>query len=146
MAYLNYKQKKGVLTMNNLFTMNDITSQFDPQEAQDGKALGILSYLIGLFVLIPYFTEKKNSWVRFHAVQALNLYIICAAATIAISILTSIFGLIPYIGIVFTILLGIVGFAVSICTFILIVLGIIHTAKGQAVEFPVIKNIKIIKK
>ena len=132
--------------MNDLFSMNDITAQFNPQEAQDGKALGILSYLINLLVLIPYFVEKKNNWVRFHVIQALNLYIVSAAAAVAISILTFIFGLIPYVGIVFTILFGLVGFAISVGTLILTVLGIVHTAKGQAIEFPVIKNIKIIKK
>ncbi len=132
--------------MNNLFKFNDRTAEFDATEAFNGKSMGILSYVIGLLVLIPYFLEKSSAWVRFHVVQALNLLILSAIANAGISIISLIFGLIPYIGIVFTALFSIISAVISIAAFVLTIMGIVHTAQGKAVEFPVVKNLKIIKK
>ena len=131
--------------MNDLFKMNERTSEFDPQDAKNAKAMGILSY-IGLLALIPYFTEKNSPWARFHAIQGLNLFIAGTVVNIALTVISSVLGYIPYVGAVFSILLAIVKYAVSLGCSALCIIGIVHAATGRAVELPVIKNIKILNK
>ena len=37
--------------------------------------MGVLSYL-GLLALIPYFSKGQSSFVRFHALQGMNLFLL----------------------------------------------------------------------
>ena len=56
-----------------MFTdLKDTTNEYDKKEIENGKVMAILAYL-GILCLIPYFAEKDNKYVRFHAIQGLNL-------------------------------------------------------------------------
>jgi len=133
---------------------------FDKKEAESGKAMAILSYLAFL-ALIPYFAEKKNKFVRFHAVQGMNLLLIWVAYVIINAIVSAIvtaatvgncvnsyygyygncaagFGAIGIVSIIF----GIIGAAIGVVA----IIGIVNAVTGKMKEVPILGKIKIIKK
>jgi len=116
--------------------VNDHTSEFTKEEIDNGKGMAVLSY-IGILALIPYFVEKNNKFVIFHAKEGLNLFLLSVIAGTISSFLV----LIPLLGLI----LVIVPFAVSIMQIVLMVMGIVNVANGQAKELPVINKFKIIK-
>ena len=117
--------------------MKDRTQEFDAQDAQNNKTMGILAYIF-ILVLVPIFSAKDSKWARFHANQGLVLFIIEVASSI---IFTSLLSRIPYIGWLF----ALIGWLIYVGCVVLSVIGIVNAAKGKAVEFPVIGSIKILK-
>lgn len=67
--------------------VKDESKSFDKKEIESGKGMAILSYILPF---IPYFAEKDNKYVRYHAVQGMNLLIVAIAYSVIYSILTSI--------------------------------------------------------
>jgi len=119
---------------------NNNVENFEKKDIESGKAMAILSYIIPL---IPFFAEKNNKWVRFHAVQGMNLLIVTVGLNIIISIISSIIWRISWS------LWGIFGTITSIINIgitVLCVIGIVNVCKEQAKELPLISKIKIIKK
>jgi len=135
-------------------------------EAEDGKAMAILAY-IGILALIPFFAEKKNKFVRYHAVAGMNLLLIWIAYSIIYGIVMGIvsaatvgscvnsvytagyyggygascaagFGAIGVVGLIF----GLIG----LFFFVLAIMGIVNAATGKTKELPVIGKLKIFKK
>ena len=102
-------------------------------EVDSGKVMAILSYF-GLLVLIPYFSEKNNSFVVFHAKQGLNLLILEVIAVFATSFISSFIYFFSY-----------VSTLVSLAAFVLSIIGIVYAAQGEKKELPVVSQIKIIK-
>ena len=98
--------------------------------------MGILSYLSWL-VLIPLIAAPKSPFARFHANQGLILAII----EIAFSIVLGALSLIPGVGIVFNIILSLLGLVFLLFS----ILGIVNAANGKAKELPVIGKIRLIK-
>lgn len=118
-------------------------STYDKKDIEDGKAMGILAYL-GFLSLIPFFAEKKNKFVVYHAKQGLNLFILTAGAAIAVFILSSIIAYMPILwGLLF--ITSLLSTAVGIFTLVMSILGIIQVVNGKAEELPLIGKIKIIK-
>lgn len=105
--------------------VKDSTKDFSKKDIEDGKLMGIFSYL-GLLALIPFFSEKNNKFVRFHAVQGMNLFII--------EIIVGIVNFIPFI-----------GWLLDVAVAILSIIGIVNVINGEAKELPVVGSIKIIK-
>jgi len=103
------------------------------KEAESGKVLAILAYL-GILVLIPFFSEKDNSFVIFHAKQGLNLFILEIIGYFAASLI----GGILHIS-------GLLSSLVSLMAFVLSLIGIIAVVNGEKKELPLISSIKIIK-
>ena len=120
----------------NLFDTPDHTSEFEEQDIQDNKVMGILAY-IGLLVLVPIFAAKNSKYARFHANQGLVL-LICAAIVLTV---LNILGIIPYVGIVFRI----ISYLASLAVTGLAVFGIVNVARGKAKELPLIGKFKILK-
>lgn len=130
-------------------------AQFDKKEVESGKGMAILSYIIAL---IPYFSEKKNKFVRFHAVQGMNILIVAAAWAILGAIINSIVNAIFcstgygywYSSCWYTfgiedVISWIIGF-ISLGIGIIDLIGLIYAATGKAKEVPIIGKLKIIKK
>ncbi len=113
-------------------------STYDKKDIEDGKAMGILAYL-NFLSLIPFFAEKKNKFVVYHAKQGLNLFILTTGAAIAISILSM-----PIL-LGFLFITPLLSTAVGIFTFVMSILGIIQVINGKTEELPLIGKIKIIK-
>ena len=114
----------------------DRTAEFDPQDAQTNKVMGILAY-IGPLVFVPMFAAKESTLARFHANQGLILFILEMAA----SILGAVFANIPWIGW----LIALPFYAVEVVSVVCAIMGIVAASKGQAKEFPIIGGIKILK-
>ena len=113
------------------------------QGDSDKKIMAALSY-ISILALIPFFTEKNDQWVRFHAVQGMNLLII-SLAVFVITFVGAFFAIIPFIGVIIAGLIGLVASLVSLGLFVLSIIGIVNVVKGEAKELPIISKIKIIK-
>ena len=130
-------------------------------EIESGKGMAILSYF-GLLALIPYFAEKNNKFVRFHAVQGMNLLLIWVAYAVLNGIITSIVWSITAancassiyggsltgcvggggIATIISMLLGLVGLGIGIIA----IIGLVYAIQGKEQEVPVLGKIKIIKK
>lgn len=119
---------------------NNSSSIFTKEEMESGKAMAILSYIIPL---IPYFAEKNNKWVRFHAVQGMNLLIVAIAVNILTSVLFSMLWSISWRlwGILSTL-----SSVVNIGIAVLCVIGIVNVCQEKAKELPLISKVKIFKK
>ena len=134
--------------------------QFTQKEIDDGKAMAIIAYIIAL---IPYFAEKNNKYVRFHAVQGMNILLVAVAWAIVYWIITSIltaalvgncrvsiYGYTTVSGCAanYTTLSVITGALslVSIAIGIISIIGIVNAASGKAKEVPLLGKVKIIKK
>ena len=120
-----------------LFTITDRTAEFEKEDAQQNKVMGILAY-IGILVLVPIFAAKDSKFARFHANQGLVLAIFEAASYLIFSVILS---MIPKIGWLF----GVIGWIISVGLLVLAVLGIVAAARGQAKELPIVGQIKILK-
>ena len=110
---------------------------YSKEEMEKGKAMAILSYIIPL---IPYFAEKENKWVRFHAIEGMNLLIVAVAVNIIISILWSIVGWRLWS------LMSTLSSVINIGITVLCVIGIVNVCQEKEKELPLISKIKIIKK
>lgn len=125
-----------------MFTdLKDYSNEYDKKEIESGKVMAILSYL-GILCLIPYFAEKDNKYVRFHAVQALNLFLLNVIYSVALSMITMLLVFVPVIGPMIALALSLVSYGF----FALCIWGIVNACQDKAKELPVVNQIKIIKK
>jgi len=151
-------EKKTSDNIKGLFNnLEDSTSNFEKKDIESGKAMGVLSYIIPL---IPFFAEKKNKFVVYHAKQGMNLLIVSIAYTILYVILTSVvkvngdcgYGYLgdfaQSLGITCEVTpwwitwpLNIIGLGITI----LVIMGIVYVCQGKAKELPIINKIKIFK-
>ncbi|MCL1877086.1 hypothetical protein FWF74_03580 [Candidatus Saccharibacteria bacterium] len=131
------------------------------KEIEEGKAMAILSY-IGILALISYFAgDKKNKFLRYHAIQGINLMLIGIAYCVVAGIINGIIWAIALSGCnnVGSILAGgcsygnfgwasIVSFIVWIPMIILGILeiiGIVNAVNGKEKEVPILGKFKFIK-
>lgn len=101
---------------------------FDPNDVQANKTMAIIAYII---FLIPLLAAKDSAFARYHTNQGLVLLITVIAANV-------ILGIIPIIG---WLLLPLVNLAL----FVLMILGIVNAANGEAKPLPIIGGISLIK-
>lgn len=123
-------------TLDELNNTKDTTGEFDAQDVQNNKVMGILAYISWL-VLIPLLAAKGSKFARFHVNQGLVL----AITEIAVVFVCGILAGLPLIGWLF----GIVRSLICLACFICAVLGIINAANGRAKELPIVGSIKILK-
>lgn len=123
--------------VNNIMNTADTTSQFDPQDINDNKGMSVLAY-IGILFLIPLLACPNSRFARYHTNQGLVLFLL----EVAIGVVTGIFGIIPIAGLIIGGLISAVG---GIFTLVLMILGIINAAQGQAKELPLIGKITLLK-
>lgn len=123
--------------VNNMMNTADTTSKFDPQDINDNKGMSVLAY-IGILFLIPLLACPNSRFARYHTNQGLVLFLL----ELAIGVVTSIFTFIPVIGPIIGGLLSAVG---GIFTLVLMIMGIINAAQGQAKELPLIGKITLLK-
>jgi uncharacterized membrane protein len=126
------------------------------KEIEAGKSMAILAYIIAL---IPYFAgDKENKFVRFHAVQGMNLLIIAVAYSVAASVINGIvwsatvgscigswgatcgggFG-------ISSIVSAIIGLG-SLTIGVIDIIGLVYAAQGEMKEVPLLGKFKFIKK
>jgi len=119
----------------------------DPKDVQDNKAMAVLSY-ISLLVLVPIFAAKESPYARYHANQGLVLLIFSIANSMLLSILapvaTLLTAILPPVGIIVGILASLPPI-IGVALFVFMIIGIVHAAKGEMKELPLIGKIRILK-
>lgn len=123
--------------VNNMMNTNDTTSQFDPQDINNNKGMSVLAY-IGFLFLVPLLACPNSKFARYHTNQGLVLFLL----EFALGVVTGILGIIPIAGLIIAGLLSAVG---GIFTLVLMIMGIINAAQGQAKELPLIGKITLLK-
>lgn len=116
------------------------------------KLLSILSYL-GVLSLIPYFCCDKSKFVKYHATQGLNLFLVNIIYFIVYYLLSLIKitkKVVTFNGLVgtkrvtpFMIRFPLTTFGVVLC--VISIMGIIYVCLGEKKDLPLVKSIKIIK-
>ena len=111
--------------------------------------MALLSYIVPI---IPYFyKEKDNKFVKFHAKQGMNLFLVLIIYTVVYNILTraiKIGHIMNRGGVVIRMTPWWITFPLSIIGCILAVLdimGIVQVLNGETQELPIIKDLKIFK-
>ena len=123
--------------VNNMMNTNDTTSQFDPQDINNNKGMSVLAY-IGFLFLVPLLACPNSKFARYHTNHGLVLFLL----EFALGVVTGIIGIIPIAGLIIGGLLSAVG---GIFTLVLMIMGIINAAQGQAKELPLIGKITLLK-
>lgn len=121
--------------------VKDTSKDYTKEDKKTGKGYALVSYL-GILCLIPFFCEKENKFVMYHAKQGLNLVIDVAIATVALWLLAIPLLLIPILG---WLLIFLLGFGVNVGAIVLSVIGIVNACKGEAKELPLVNKLRIIK-
>jgi len=124
------------MDLNELMKSEDYTRNYDIQDINANKLMGILAYLWILF-LVPIFTARQSKFAMFHVEQAITLFI---GATV-FGVIT---GIVCGVGILSFILGPIFGL-ISLVFLVLAIIGIVNAANGQAKELPLVGKFKIIK-
>lgn len=114
----------------------DSTKSKETEEVDDDKLMGILAYLF-ILVIIPLVARKNSKFIRFHTNQGLILLIIEIFAVAVCNILS----IIPYVGLVFSIL----GYLIDLACVALAIIGIINVCNKEEKELPVVGKFKILK-
>ena len=90
---------------------------------------GLLCYVLDwISGLIFFLIEQENKFVRFHALQSMVTF----GSITAVIIILSILSLIPYLGVVFSIINGIVG----ALTFVLWIVLMVKAFQGKKYKIP----------
>ena len=110
----------------------DTTSEYDPEDIKNNKAMAILAYF-GILVFIPLFTAKESKYARFHTNQGLVLFV----AEVISQIINQIIKGIPVV--------SLIGAALSIFVFVLFIIGLVNACKDRAKELPIIGGIRFLK-
>lgn len=116
----------------------DTTSDYTPAEIESGKGLGCLSYL-GILVLIPFFAEKGNRFVRYHARQGLVLFLAEVAYWVLLQIVSTIILTVSWRLAFVPMVLSLVGFLFLALS----IIGLVNVFQGKAKEIPLIGKIKL---
>lgn len=103
------------------------------------KVISILDY-IGILWILGLLVEKDNPDVKFHTNQGLVLFLL----DVVVGVVNAVFGFLSFIPVVGT-LLSIVGWALGVACFVLMILGIVNAAQGQRKPLPVIGGITLLK-
>jgi uncharacterized membrane protein len=139
--------------LEKILDTEDTSKDYTKKDKDDNKGLALLSY-IGPLAIIPYFYNKGSKYVKYHAVQGMNLLVVWVAYAILSGLLSFIKitkSCDSYLGI-FTnctkvtpwwikLPLDIIGlflFAIS-------VIGVVYALTGVAKKLPLIDKVTIFK-
>lgn len=115
--------------VNEAFNTADTTSEYDPEDINKNKFMAILCYL-GILIVVPFLVAKESKFVKFHINQGLCL--------IVLAIILAVVGCFPLIG-------GVVEWIGGLVCLILMLMGILNAARGEAKELPLIGRFSLYK-
>jgi uncharacterized membrane protein len=94
-----------------------------------------LSYILGLITGIVFLVlEKDNRYVRFHAAQSIAVSVIIIILSIAVTLVSGVFALIPILGWIVVLVLTM---GLAVLTFVLWLLLMWKAYQGEEWELPV---------
>jgi uncharacterized membrane protein len=117
--------------------VKDSSEKFSKKDIEENKAIAALSYLIPP---VPYFLENKSKWVRYHAIQGMNLFIIFIILSLTVSVINSL------LLFSFPFLKTLLRTSLNVFIMIFVIIGIVNVCNCKAKELPLIKKFKLIKK
>lgn len=111
-------------------------------DVQSSRGIAWLSY-VGLLFLIPMFVKKDSPYCQFHVKEGVTLCACEIALYIVNAIMSAIFNAasLYVLGFIF----GLIVWAAEIFLFVVAIIGIVHAAKGEKVELPLIGKITVLK-
>ena len=107
----------------------------------ENKGMAVISYIF-LLSLISYFAAPNSRYVRFHAIQGINLMIFEGIYAVSVGIVTAAFRFIPFFGV----LVSAAASVLWIGFFVLMIIGIVNAVNGEMKELPIIGKLKIINR
>lgn len=117
--------------------VKDSSEKFSKKDIEENKAMAALSYIIAP---VPYFLENKSKWVRYHAIEGMNLFIIFIIFSLTVSVINS---LLLYH---FPFLKTLLRTVLNVFAMVFAIIGIVNVCNCEAKELPLIKKFKLIKK
>lgn len=135
------EQNGMVAKLTELNNTADTTADFEKDDIEQNKIMGILAYLSWL-VLIPIFAAPKSKFARFHANQGLVLAIVEIGYGILTAVINAVVG---GISVVLGMLVSTILSLISIIFLIFAIIGIVNVANGKAKELPTIGKFRILK-
>lgn len=131
----------------NIFTDGaDHTSEFDPQDIAANKIYGIIA-CFGILFFVPLVAAPQSRYGKFFANQGLLLLITSAIASVASSFISAIFNTLGMLGSIF-VLFSVIGVLLSVVIglipFVLFIIMLINAASGRAKELPIIGRFTLI--
>lgn len=128
---------------------NQSNEEITKSEITEGRNMALLSYIVPV---IPYFyKEKDNRFVKFHARQGMNLFLVLIIYTVVYNILTTAIKVGHTMnrgGVIIKMTPWWITFPLSIIGCVLAVMdimGIVQVLNGETQELPIIKDLKIFK-
>lgn len=116
----------------------------------DGNLAAALGYPIGIIAIICLIMEKENRFVKFHALQAVLLYVGWIVVMIAFWIITIILAVVGVaasaatdsgaIGGIFGSLVGLLGFVVFLAFIAGLIFAAVKAYQGVEFKLPIIGN------
>jgi uncharacterized membrane protein len=104
------------------------------QTGSNETLMGVLAYL-GILSLIPYFMKDQSSFVRYHAVRGLNLFLLELIASVACWI----------IGFALSGVGTLLSWIVSVASLAFTIIGIVNVANHEKKDLPIIGGIQFVK-
>lgn len=122
--------------MNEDYNSKDKTYEFDTMDIERNKVVCAISYL-GFLFFLPLLACKDSPYGKFHANQALVIFI----AEAVVGAVSTVLGALPLLGWAGKIVSALGGLVCLIYA----VLGIVYTLQGKAMQLPFIGAVKIIR-
>lgn len=111
----------------------DYTSKFDEKDRTENKIYAMLPYLLGVFgIIIALLAAKTSEYVKFHVRQSIKLTV-CSALLGILTIPFAVLSLIPLIGVLFRIIVVLIGI-VQVVILILDIVAFAQVCNGKAKE------------
>lgn len=130
----NYNQPKKEVA--------DYTSKFDEKDRSENKIYAMLAYLLGIVgIIIALLAAKKSDYVQFHVRQSIKLTV-CSALLGIIMIPFAVLSLIPFVGIVFGIVVTLIAIA-QLGIYILRIVAFAQVCSGKAKEPAIVGELKM---
>lgn len=145
------EERKDNIFTNDILDTEDTTELYEKEDIKNNTFMALLSY-VSFLVFIPYFANNNSKYVKYHAIQGMNLFILwCVYA-----ILNNLLSLIKVDRIItvgdfraarlvtpwfISYPMYVIGVLFGICS----VIGIIYVCEGKAKELPLIGKVKIVK-
>ena len=131
----------------------DTSKDYTKKDVDDNKGLALLAYL-GPFALVPYFYNKNSKYVKYHAVQGMNLLVMWIVYAILAALLSSIKVTKDCTSVMGTILtctkvtpwwVNLIVDLSGLLLFAIAVIGVFYALSGKAKKLPLVDKVKIFK-
>jgi len=116
----------------------------EAEDIEKNRAFAILAYL-GILFLVPLLAAPQSRFAKYHANQGMVLFLASLVLLVGSWVLTFGLALIPFIGVFFAGIMGLVGMALFVGYVVLVILGIVNAAGGQCKPLPMIGHYELIK-